>query len=295
MPYRYLASGLVSDGHTCYYSVMSDTASKKSERRITPNRFFIALLVMVLLVVLCGRYEWLGLLRGSGYNVLLAMGIVCAGVFIALVRFLVSLRSGKRIQYGIVSLLLLAVIVAIPCYWFPIRAREARRQEKAVKGIEEAGGKVHRRTANIPRNGLFEKLFGQDFLFRAESVRFDDRLASDVGLVHLGGLAYLRSLDLSNIQITDAGLVHIKGLSSLQNLYLASTQVTDAGLAGLKGLTNLQCLSLDSTQITDAGLVHLESLTHLRGLQTHSTKVTADGAGKLRQVLPKCNISGLPR
>jgi len=58
--------------------------------------------------------------------------------------------------------------------------------------------------------------------------------------------------------VTDAGLVHLGGLAQLKTLHLWKTRVTDAGLQHLKGLTKLDFLCLDGTKVTDAGVEGLQ-------------------------------------
>ena len=56
--------------------------------------------------------------------------------------FLLSLIFGWRFQFSIRSLLLLAVVVAIPCSWLAVEMKRARKQREAVEEIEKAGGTV---------------------------------------------------------------------------------------------------------------------------------------------------------
>ena len=53
------------------------------------------------------------------------------------------------------------------------------------------------------------------------------------------------------------------------------------------GLTVLKRLYLEKIKVSDAGLVHLVGL---EGLYLWQIKVAAEGAEKLRQALPGCNI-----
>ena len=58
----------------------------------------------------------------------------------------------------------------------------------------------------------------------------------------------------------------------------------------LKNIPNVVRLNLAETKVTDAGLAHLEGLKNLKSLYLWQTQVTPDGAEKLRQALPDCNI-----
>jgi serine/threonine protein kinase/Leucine-rich repeat (LRR) protein len=100
---------------------------------------------------------------------------------------------------------------------------------------------------------------------------------TDGGLIALGKLPNLRSLDLGVTRISDKGVENLKPLGGLENLNLSYTQVTDAGLAHLAGMKQLQALGLDSLTVTDEGLQHLEGLTELTHLNLLSTKVQGPG------------------
>ena len=61
--------------------------------------------------------------------------------------------------------------------------------------------------------------------------------------MHLGGLAELKWLGLSNTKVTDDGLQHIRGLTELRYLCLFGTHVTEDGIREVrKCLPNCQIL-----------------------------------------------------
>jgi len=88
----------------------------------------------------------------------------------------------------------------------------------------------------------------------------------------------------------DAGMREVGGSSWIRSLQLTNTQVTDAGLMHLQGLTDLESLNLTGTQVTDAGLHHLKALVKLRTLQVNGTTVTRAGCAELRKALPQVAI-----
>ena len=55
-------------------------------------------------------------------------------------------------------------------------------------------------------------------------------------------------------------------------------------------MKRLEELSLDSTLITDIGLEQISGLTDLRVLSLNRTRVTDEGAERLQQALPECQI-----
>jgi hypothetical protein len=132
-------------------------------------------------------------------------------------------------------------------------------------------------------------------LTQVECLALNMTAITDVALVHITGLTQLKQLFLDHTKITDAGLGHLTGLNELRWLYLDDTQITDAGLEHLKGLDQLQDLGLRNTKITDVGLQHLTRLNQLVKLSLDGTEVTGEGIAKLRQALPRCQITGPPK
>ena len=93
-------------------------------------------------------------------------------------------------------------------------------QEEAIAAIKELGGKV-----KVDENNALEQI----------SFPSSRNMLTDAGLVHLKGLAGLKTLGFFRTpQITDAGLVHLKGLTKLQFLLLGGTKATDVGIKKLK-------------------------------------------------------------
>ena len=70
------------------------------------------------------------------------------------------------------------------------------------------------------------------------------QVVSDEALAQLKRWCDLKTLDLSNSNITDAGLANLKGLKGLKTLDLEDTAITDLGLANLKDLNELRTLVL---------------------------------------------------
>ena len=162
-----------------------------------------------------------------------------------------------------------------------------------VEKIQELGGRVMRVAADDPGMEIaFHLGRSQDGLRQVDAEDSDgpESPALDGELGVLKDLGDLVSLHLGGTDVTDAGLVHLAGLTALKRLHLEKTKVSDAGLAHLASLESLSYLNLYQTGVTDAGLAHLEGLKNLKSLYLWQTQVTPDGAEKLRQALPDCNI-----
>ena len=230
-----------------------------------------------------------------------------------LLWFMLALLFRWRFQYSIRSLLVLAVVVAIPCSWLATEMQRASKQKKAVEAIVKLEGEV---TYDYELNASgkvvpgaspwvpawLRNLLGADFFTAIVGVNISQPIVIDLGFpspgcVHiderddppidadlefLDGLTELRELYLNGSVVTDAGLEHLAGLSRLQFLDIQLTHVTDAGLENLKGLTQLQALFLDSNRVTDAGLRHVKGLRQLRKLSLSGTHVTDFGLELLK-------------
>ncbi len=237
------------------------------------------------------------------------------------------------------SLRTLFLVVTVFCIWLGIIANRARDQKHAVEVILEAGGHVmyehqiivlgmhHSRmlspgtpsySTEPPGPEWLRQVIGDEYFFRVHSVSLrESEVNSEVmgaTLAMIGRLNDLRSVDLSDLQITDAGMVHLRELNNLRWLFLDdtnvndaklehvkrliklewlhldSTEITDAGLVNLKGLVGLIGLSLSYTQITFAGMEHLYALTNLEEIHLYGTQITNEDAKIFQQALPNCEI-----
>jgi hypothetical protein len=272
------------------------------------------------------RFQWFAFDEKRDWAVFPSIASVILTIVAMLLWFvlMLALRFRWQFQFSIRTLLILAVIVAIPCSWMAVEMKKAREQREAVDIVRRLGGVVlynhDSRTAIKPNPGpppgpvWLRELFGDDFFASVAAVELNrtpvtdaelvslqgmpqlqnaslgDTQVTDAGLVHLKGLTQLLMLSLDNTQITDVALEHLKGMPQLVFLSLGNTHVTDAGLKHLKGLPQLQALCLYNTQITDAGLVYLKRLPELRFLTLTNTHVTDKGVKEFQQALPKCKI-----
>jgi internalin A len=211
--------------------------------------------------------------------------------------------SNKRRSYVRISVRALMVLVLFAGGWMGWLVRSARVQRAAVAAIQRVNGYVeyewdftNPNRKPSPRSWwpkwLVDSL-GVEYFFNIVAVDLDDR-ATDLELVHVGNLTRLRSLQLSQSEVTDSGLAYLQGLTSLKRLTLKFTGVTDAGLAHLKGLTSLEEIRLQATGCSDAGLAHLSALPHLKILGLANTRVTAAGLARLKAAsrLEQVIISG---
>lgn len=89
-------------------------------------------------------------------------------------------------------------------------------------------------------------------------------------------LARLRTLDLSQTNISDEQLGQLGRLENLRSLKLFDTSITDLGLASLRMKVQLESLSLGRTKISSAGLRICKTLPNLRVLDLYGTKISSE-------------------
>ena len=254
----------------------------------------------------------------KGYAVLVTVASVGAVFVLLLLWFLVALLFRLRFQFGIRTLLVLVVAVALPFSWLAGQMKSARDQGSSVEAIRNLGGVIKcdyeaadpatwpakpdgpawLRTlleddffndvynATLFSNAEMEQLKGLPQLKRLWLGGYDGYFVkrpqvTDAGLAHVAGLRKLKVLIMSGIKLTDSGLTHIAGLKELESLTLANTHVTDEGLAHLTGLSRLLVLELHKMPVRDAGLAHVARLSQLQELSLRETQVTDAGLARL--------------
>ena len=277
----------------------------------TPDWLVFGLLAATCFLFLSERFRWFAFNERKGWTVLFAVAGLAAVLFLTLLWFVIALLFRRRFQYGIRSLLVLAVAVALPCSWLGTEMRKARQQREAVQTVTKFGGHAEvdypamwNRSGvqppaipspRLPRATWLEKMLGEEFFARVHGVEMiipNPSVSADIAplanpeiadafFAHLEALPDLVWLDIRFVKVGDAGMQHLSGLTNLRRLTLQWPQITDAGLQHLAGLTQLQTLDLWCEDATDAGLRHLSGLTELRELIIDCPKITDAGLKNL--------------
>ena len=92
-------------------------------------------------VFMVSRLDSLAAFRWSqGLGGLTAVAAVAVVTLVMAVWWLAALLLRWRFQFGIRTLLVLSVSVAVPCGWIGAEAEHARRQRQVVQEIEAKGG-----------------------------------------------------------------------------------------------------------------------------------------------------------
>lgn len=104
---------------------------------------------------------------------------------------------------------------------------------------------------------------------------------TDAEMKFICELEQLTELDLSQNQITDEGLREISRLKQLRTLNLSYNKITKNGAAEIARLTELNMLNMANNPIKDAGLAHLSQLKSLTSLDVVGTQGSDVGIQKL--------------
>ena len=273
--------------------------------RPTPDRLVLAVLALEGFLVLSERFQWFAFNQHKGWTVLIAVASVGVFFLLMFLWFFAAVLFRLRFQYRLRSLLLLAVVVAIPCSWLAVEREHARKQRGAVEEITRAGGSVtydyeldpsgnripH---ATPPYPPWLRKLIGDDMLVsvtRADlapleylhrSISSKGDLTSVADLLagrtrRLGEMAGPHELEFAESNVDDAWLEHLKALPDLESVRLRGVHVSAAGVVRLRGLTRIQTLDLSGTKARGAELGELKALAALRSLDLSDTGVTDAG------------------
>lgn len=114
---------------------------------------------------------------------------------------------------------------------------------------------------------------------------------TDAGLEPLSGATRIGDLTITGSRMTDAGLRHLAPLTSLWKLRLGRSAITDAGLAPLESLKSLETLSLTETELTDFSVETLAGFPSLKSLNLDRSGISPAGVERLKEALPKAQIS----
>ncbi len=233
--------------------------------------------------------------------------------------FAAALVFRRRFQFGIRTLLVLVVAVALPCNWMAAEIKGARGQHETVSRISKKGWAAVVYDSQLDAEGIVQSdrplrgpqwlrmPLGDEFfndvvvaigtgitdhdlasiskLTKLQRVVLDCPQVTDAGMAEITKLTEIELLSVNSTRITDKGLAYLAELPKLRRLNLEGADVTDANLATIARLTELEQLRLDNTQISDAGLAQLAGLTELRDLSLNGTRITDAGLPHLAKLL----------
>ena len=289
----------------------------------TPGWLVLGSLAVTGLLWLSNWLEWPA--WHKGYAVLVAVAGVGVVLAVILVWWLAALVFRWRFQFGLRTLLVLTVAVALPFSWLATEINKAREQKAAVAAINNAPFPVsparilydyqwrednlHLVDSEVPVAGpsiayplpgespapvWLRCWLGDDFFDTIKAINGipADRLAS---VADWTGLKFLQvGGNGGGGYPRDGDLVHLEALTNLEYLDLDDAGVTDAGLRHLRNLTKLRCLRLGNTSVGDHGLALLSELPNVREIELVGTLVTIEGVERLVN-LPSLETLYLPK
>jgi hypothetical protein len=217
---------------------------------ITPGRFVTGLLAVDVFLWLSERFGWLA--WHKGYAVLTALASIGVAMVLMLLWFAVALIFRQRFQFGIRSLMLMVVAVAVPLSWLAASIKDAKTQRSAVHAVEMAGGETwyddgehHCRVngTSVQHDwatfDFFYPISGVDLHCADPCINWEDIIiredlaVSPQLLVQVANLPHLHYLNLAGTDAGDACLEPLWKLHELARLDLRCTHVTEAGVATL--------------------------------------------------------------
>ncbi len=116
------------------FDTAMETVSKKSWLRLSPGRLVSGLLLAVCFLWLSEQFQWFAFNHLKGWTVLIAVAAVATVMILILFWWVASLHFHWRFQFGIRSLLVLAVVSSITASWWPQNVDGAQRQAKYGPG-----------------------------------------------------------------------------------------------------------------------------------------------------------------
>jgi hypothetical protein len=278
---------------------MADALGKLRWFRLTPDHCLGTLLAIEGLLWLSNRLGWPP--WHKGYAVLTAVATVAGTMLLMALWFGAAGIFRWRFQFGIRSLLVLTVAVAVPCSWLSWEMTKAREQKGTAEVIRRSGLLIGYDYEFDTRGYLtfakwsgptwIHNLLGDDFVSDVVGVYVpivfggsyggffptSGCVATDQDLLPLKTFSKLRMLGLAGTRVTDSGMACVGELRELKDLGLWYTNVGDLGIAHLRGLHNLRNLNIEHTKVTDSGLVYLKDLPDLEVVCLAETAVDDQG------------------
>jgi hypothetical protein len=258
----------------------------------------IGLLLLDAFLLVCERTRWPAVAAQKGLAVLTSVAAVLAFSLVVLFWFLIAALFRRQFQFGVRSLLLLPLVVAVPCSWLTAEIRAAEKQRKVLKAecvqwrydcvdldasppppVVDAGAlKWGPSTLFPPPEWLLREL-GIDFF--ADVVWVNAIARADSGhFEQLVGLPRIESVCIGGNCDMSSGLDRLGGLPRLRELNMNRCNLDEARLRELGSLKHLKELSLERSLLWKAGLAHIVDLTELRILNLGRADLWVDTRGR---------------
>jgi hypothetical protein len=288
----------------------------------TPAKFLFAVLVMQGVFCFSTNYHWFWFNERKGYTVLITVAATAIALLLLATVVLVSWFFRSKAQFGLSTMLLIVMVMAIPLAWLGRDMHVARQQEEVMEmdHYQWLQSRMHQRYSDQQIQLAWSQqpsqfsvrcreienrlhpLLGEYFFRDVAELRVTRPVAFDkvhlfhqlemlqclgafeVDLARLRGLNRLKTLEFQSSRLVHTRLEPLRELAALENLGLIGMDVSNEDLEPLTQLKQLKHLRLSRTAVTDAGLVHLSGLTQLQHLDLWGTQVTDRGLDHLAEL-----------
>lgn len=178
-------------------------------------------------------------------------------------------KGGVAKVFGGALLVLLIAFLALGL----VTLQGEKKTEEQRRAVARAGGRTETER-HVP--AWLEMIAGPDFhsfLDRTElvQVRLMGEKFGDSDLALVVGLPDIRTLNVSNSNVTNEGLKEIAKIKSLRSLDLSRTKVTE--IASLTALADLEELILTFTEVKEAALEPISQFAKMRNVSFSGLRV----------------------
>ncbi len=223
----------------------------------TPGKFVALLLLYVATLYLSDQYDWFAFNRQKGWTVLIAVAVAASGLGLIVVWSAIAWLFGRRVQFGLLLLLLMVPTVAAPLGWLTREMQQATQVAEAIAQVERGGGvaplEPNQWDDSLP--SWLQNLFGNEFFGEVHKVH----LRRDNQLSDAKAFRQIRELDvMSAIVVEDGDLDWLASLPQLESLTLIDSQITDHGLKKLQKVSTLKKVDIFRSKATRWGINDLE-------------------------------------
>lgn len=196
-------------------------------------------------------------------------------------------------RFGVRSLLVITALCAVLMAAWAQIVRPYAAQAASVGWLRELQAEVVLQKASGAgwTEPLVRSMLGADAFSEATEARLPASELPDDTTGRLSALLYMVNFDADRCTPGDAITLGLRGAKRLEYLSLRYTELSDSGVKNLAGLPMLERLRLTGNAgVTDEGLIELAKCPSLKEVFVRWTGVTEEGAERLRQALPGCQV-----
>ncbi len=235
----------------------------------TPGKFVSLLLLSVVALYLSDQYDWFAFNKPKGWTVLIAVAVFASGLGLIVIWSVVAWLFGRRVQFGLLLLLLMVPTVAVPFAWLTREMQKAKNLADTITQLQRAGGQVSFNAWPAMNRGKSTRsieAFGATPLWLRQA--FGDEFFGEVGGVvlkdgnRLSDVTCFREVQaifaMPGVSISDGDLDAIVDLPHLEEINFFDTKISDEGLKKLSKIGSLKNVFIVRSKATTQGRVDFE-------------------------------------